>query len=209
MNLTTWWLFVTATFLVSAAPGPNMLLILNQSVRYGFRRSMAGMLGCMSALLIMLSISAAGVGLVLMKSPVLFDILRYSGAAYLVYLGYKVWTAPVHEVGMSVNEARVESNWSLYRTAFLTAASNPKALLFAVAFLPQFIPANSTHVLAPMLLLSAIFMLMTLAVFVVYGLLAHTFRHFVVESARVQTFLRYGFTAAFIGLASKLALTDK
>ena len=104
MNLTTWWLFVTATFLVSAAPGPNMLLILNQSVRYGFRRSMAGMLGCMSALLIMLSISAAGVGLVLMKSPVLFDILRYSGAAYLVYLGYKVWTAPVHEVGMSVND---------------------------------------------------------------------------------------------------------
>ena len=67
----------------------------------------------MSALLIMLSISAAGVGLVLMKSPVLFDILRYSGAAYLVYLGYKVWTAPVHEVGMSTNETRVESNWAL------------------------------------------------------------------------------------------------
>ena len=86
---------------------------------------------------------------------------------------------------------------------------NPKLTIFFLAFLPQFIPANSTHVLAPMLLLSAIFMLMTLAVFVVYGLLAHTFRHFVVESARVQTFLRYGFTAAFIGLASKLALTDK
>lgn len=95
MNLTTWWLFVTATFLVSAAPGPNMLLILNQSVRYGFRRSMAGMLGCMSALLIMLSISAAGVGFMLMKSPVLFDILRYSGAAYLVISVIKAsWTAP-------------------------------------------------------------------------------------------------------------------
>ena len=97
----------------------------------------------------------------------------------------------------------------VYQQGIITNLLNPKVGLFFLAFLPQFIPANSTHVLAPMLLLSAIFMLMTLAVFVVYGLLAHTFRHFVVESARVQTFLRYGFTAAFIGLASKLALTDK
>ena len=97
----------------------------------------------------------------------------------------------------------------LISKAILMNVLNPKLTIFFLAFLPQFIPANSTHVLAPMLLLSAIFMLMTLAVFVVYGLLAHTFRHFVVESARVQTLLRYGFTAAFIGLASKLALTDK
>ena len=207
MNLTTWWLFVTATFLVSAAPGPNMLLILNQSVRYGFRRSIAGMLGCMSALLIMLSISAAGVGLVLMKSPVLFDILRYSGAAYLVYLGYKVWTAPVHEVGMSVNEARVESNWSLYRTAFLTAASNPKALLFAVAFLPQFIHASSPQ-LPQIIILLATFSVVEMLWYCIYAIGGLSLASYL-RQARVLKWFNRVTGGAFIAFAAVMVLVKK
>lgn len=154
MDLTTWWLFVTATFFVSAAPGPNMLLILNQSVRHGFRHSIAGMMGCMAALLLMLSTSAAGAGLILMRSDVLFDTLRYAGAGYLIYLGWKVWRAPVAPASTLEAAPEYESPWRLFRTAFFTAASNPKALLFAVAFLPQFMNQQADQLPQVLILLT-------------------------------------------------------
>jgi threonine/homoserine/homoserine lactone efflux protein len=141
MSLQTWWLFVLMTFVVSATPGPNMLLVLSHSARFGLRPAMATMLGCMTSLLAMMSISAAGLGALLQTFPAVFDALRLAGAAYLAYLGIKSWCAPVTEqtAGMlSVTESVVNPA-ALFRQGMLVAASNPKAILFAVAFLPQFI----------------------------------------------------------------------
>ena len=105
MNLSTWWLFVSATFFISAAPGPNMLLIMNQSVRFGLRASVYSMAGCMTALMIMFTMSALGLGVILQNAPTVFDALRWAGALYLAYLGYKVWTAPVDPVDpVAINE---------------------------------------------------------------------------------------------------------
>jgi threonine/homoserine/homoserine lactone efflux protein len=162
MNLSTWWLFVSATFLISAAPGPNMLLIMNQSVRFGLRASIYSMAGCMTALMIMFTMSALGLGVILQNAPVVFDALRWAGALYLAYLGYKVWTAPVEPVSISENDkidnSIIKNNsnsgnnhagyngFNLYKTGFFTAGSNPKALLFAAALLPQFIQADLPQV---------------------------------------------------------------
>ena len=129
------------TCVVSATPGPNMLLVLSHSARFGLRPAMATMLGCMTSLLAMMSISAAGLGALLQTFPAVFDALRLAGAAYLAYLGVKSWCAPVPEQtpGMlSVTESVVNPA-ALFRQGMLVAASNPKAILFAVAFLPQFI----------------------------------------------------------------------
>ena len=129
------------TFVVSATPGPNMLLVLSHSARFGLRPAMATMLGCMTSLLAMMSISAAGLGALLQTFPAVFDALRLAGAAYLAYLGIKSWCAPVsaQTTGMlSVTESVVNPA-ALFRQGMLVAASNPKAILFAVAFLPQFI----------------------------------------------------------------------
>lgn len=159
MSPSTWWLFVTATFLISAAPGPNMLLIMNQSVRFGLRASIYSMAGCMTALMIMFTLSALGLGVILQQSPAVFDALRWLGAVYLAYLGYKVWTAPVTpitaetsaEANTQTQTSTIPSNMTLFRTGFFTAGSNPKALLFAAAFLPQFIQASLPQ--APQLLI--------------------------------------------------------
>src|SRR6478735_12341423 len=99
MNLQTWWLFVGMTFFVSATPGPNMLLVMTCSARHGFRAAVAAMAGCMTALLAMMSISAAGLGALLQAFPTVFDTLRWIGAAYLAYLGIKCWRAPVRDGG--------------------------------------------------------------------------------------------------------------
>jgi threonine/homoserine/homoserine lactone efflux protein len=149
MTLSTWWLFILMTFVVSATPGPNMLLIMSTSARHGLRAAVIAMLGCMTALLAMMSISAAGLGALLQASPQVFEVLRLAGAAYLAYLGVKVWREPVEDrstedgtpplAGAPSTAARSTHNSSIYRQAFLVAASNPKAILFAAAFFPQFI----------------------------------------------------------------------
>ena len=145
MTLTTWWLFILMTFVVSATPGPNMLFVMSISARHGVRCAVVAMLGCMTALLAMMSLSAAGLGALLQTFPTVFEALRLAGAAYLVYLGIKCWRAPVQDETSDVagNTARAAvatpASSTIYRQGFLVAASNPKAILFAAAFFPQFI----------------------------------------------------------------------
>ncbi|KVW34188.1 LysE family translocator [Burkholderia ubonensis] len=148
MSLHTWWLFVATVFVVSAIPGPNMLLVMTHGARHGLRRSSATMAGCLSALVLMLSVSAAGLGVFLEAWPAMFNALRYAGAAYLVYLGVKAWRARVEadapgaDVEPVPRQAAPASRWVLFRNGFLVAGSNPKAILFAAALLPQFINAS-------------------------------------------------------------------
>jgi threonine/homoserine/homoserine lactone efflux protein len=146
MSLHTWWLFVATVFVVSAIPGPNMLLVMTHGAQHGLRRSSATMAGCLSALVLMLSVSAAGLGVFLEAWPTMFNALRMIGAAYLIYLGVKSWRAPADEAAphdpdeLAAKPAR--SRFALFRNGFLVAGSNPKAILFAAALLPQFIDAS-------------------------------------------------------------------
>ncbi len=146
MNLHTWWLFVATVFVICAIPGPNMLLIMTHSAQYGLRRVSATMAGCLSALVLMLSVSAAGLGVFLQAWPTMFNVLRVIGAAYLVYLGIKAWRAPAGDSGLpgaeTLTAKPARSPWALFSNGFLVASSNPKAILFAAALLPQFIDAS-------------------------------------------------------------------
>lgn len=146
MSLHTWWLFLATVFVVSAIPGPNMLLVMTHSAQHSLRRATATMAGCLSALILMLSISAAGLGVFLKAWPTMFDALRLIGAAYLVYLGVKSWRANVpaqasESSDESLDAKPARSAAALFRNGFLVASSNPKAILFAAALLPQFINA--------------------------------------------------------------------
>ncbi|NEU13196.1 LysE family translocator [Methylobacterium sp. BTF04] len=141
MTLQTWWLFFTAVFLLSATPGPNMLHVLGRSVRFGLRHSFATMAGCLTAVILVLIASAAGLSAALLASPMLFDGLRYAGVAYLVCLGIGAWRGddePIRVAGGPA-PARPPSPVRLFRDGFLIGASNPKLLLFAAAFFPHFI----------------------------------------------------------------------
>lgn len=146
MSWETFWLYATVTFFVSATPGPNMLLVMSSSARHGFLAARATMAGCLSALLLMMSISAAGLGALLQAFPSIFDALRWSGALYLFYLGLRTWRGPAQsrtgdaeQAAFSTNAPAARRPTAMFRQGFLVAASNPKAILFAAAFLPQFI----------------------------------------------------------------------
>lgn len=129
-----------------------MLFIMSVSARNGVRASVVAMIGCMTALLAMMSISAAGIGAVLQSSPQVFELLRLAGAAYLACLGIKLWRTPAQDPleplpsgdAAQAREPAIKTV-AIYREAFLVAASNPKAILFAAAFFPQFIHADAAQ----------------------------------------------------------------
>jgi len=145
MTLHTWWLFIAAVFLLSGTPGPNMLHILSRSVELGWRRSVAAMAGCLLALILILGASAAGLTTLLLALPGAFEVLRYVGVAYLVYLGIKAWRRePQTDDTVDVRSLPRLSAMAVFRGGFAIGASNPKLILFAAAFLPQFVdPSRS------------------------------------------------------------------
>lgn len=142
MSMHLWWLYVTAVFLISATPGPNMLHVMAQSIHHGPRKALATMAGLMSAVLLCLIASAFGLGAVLKASPRLFDVLRYAGVAYLIWLGIKAWRAPVSAGDMG-DGGPERSGWALYGAGLLTGLSNPKLIIFAAALFPQFIDTRA------------------------------------------------------------------
>jgi threonine/homoserine/homoserine lactone efflux protein len=136
MAMHIWWLYVTAVFLIAATPGPNMLHVMVQSIQHG-PRAMFSMAGLMSAVLLCLVASALGLGALLKASRGLYEVLRYAGAAYLVWLGIKAWRAPV---GATASDPHTRhSARALYVTGLGTGLSNPKLIVFAAALFPQFI----------------------------------------------------------------------
>ncbi len=144
MQLHTWLLYLLTVSVISAIPGPNMLLVMSHGARHGLRRAVATMAGCLSALLLMMSISAAGLGVFLQAWPALFHGLRLAGAAYLIWLGVRTWRSahsaqPGASAAQPLPRSAGPSAWGLFRNGFAVASSNPKAILFAAALLPQFI----------------------------------------------------------------------
>ena len=207
MVLQTWWIFVLMTFVVSATPGPNMLLVMSHGARFGLRPAIWTMAGCMTALIGMVSISAAGVGALLNSFPVVFDALRYLGAAYLAYLGYNLWRA-----GVPTGHAPVEavladtpprSAGSYYRQGLAVAASNPKAIVFSAAFFPQFIQADRPAVLQFAVLLIT-FTVIEVSWYLIYALSGHKLSRFLQQGHVLKNFNRVT-GGVFVGFAALMA----
>ncbi len=139
MSWTLWSLFAAMEFMLCLAPGPAVLFVLSSALRSGARRSIVSSAGILAANAVYFLLSAAGVGALLAGSNRLFSLLKWAGAAYLVYLGARAMSgdgliAPCQEAGLSRR---------LFGDAFLVQVSNPKALIFFSALLPQFLDARA------------------------------------------------------------------
>lgn len=138
MTLDTWLVFLVAAIGLSFTPGPNGLLALTHGALYGARRTVFTVLGGALGFLIVIAVAMFGIGALLTVFPELLVVLKWVGGAYLVYLGVMVWRAPAITVAASTDRPTA-SRWSLFRQGLLAAVTNPKGILFFVAFLPQFI----------------------------------------------------------------------
>jgi threonine/homoserine/homoserine lactone efflux protein len=172
MTLHTWLLYLGAVVLISCTPGPNVLYVTTRSIRFGVGTALIGMAGCLLALVIMLVGSAAGLSAVLAAAPAAFTVLKYLGAAYLIFLGVMMWRMPdALEESPVAAAPRGTSNVATFRGGFLVGISNPKLLIFAAAFFPQFI-APSAPWGPQFTMLVATFIAVELSFYVVYAVTA-------------------------------------
>jgi threonine/homoserine/homoserine lactone efflux protein len=198
--------FLVTSLVVVLIPGTGVIYTVSTGLTQGRAASVYAALGCTAGIVPHLLASTLGLAAVMHTSALAFQGLRYAGVAYLFYLAYGTWRDK-SAFAMDGSQPKARA-LALVSKAFLLNILNPKLTIFFLAFLPQFIEPGSPHPLAQLLLLSAVFMAMTFVVFVIYGVAAHAFRRLVIESARVQRWLRYGFAAAFAGLGAKLAASE-
>lgn len=140
MQTETWLLYLFAIVLIGISPGPIAMLSMSHGIHFGKKRSIATGLGSVSAALVLMAASAAGLGAIISASEYGFSLLKWCGAAYLVFLGIKLLLTK--QQGQKLEVTKTEGKGTakqLYKQAFLVGISNPKDLLFFAALFPQFI----------------------------------------------------------------------
>ena len=199
--------FLITSLIVVLIPGTGVIYTVSTGLTQGRRASVWAAVGCTVGIVPHLLATVLGLAAVMHTSALAFQVLKVAGVLYLFYVAWATWR-DTSAFAVDGSMART-SALGLVVKATLLNTLNPKLTIFFLAFLPQFVDSAADQPLAQLLLLSAVFMAMTFVVFVVYGWVAHAFRTLVIESARVQRWLRYGFAATFAGLGARLAMTDK
>ncbi|MBC3475756.1 LysE family translocator [Pseudomonas taiwanensis] len=168
MDLSSLLLFIPACFALNMAPGPNNLLSLHNASRYGLRTACVAGGGRIVAFSGMIALAAMGLAVVLHTSEYLFLTIKVVGAAYLFYIAWQLWRAPVGDAVLAADHPR--GTWRLARQEFWVAAGNPKAILIFTAFLPQFVSVGSaTPVSEQFLWLGVLFLLLEWAAIALYA----------------------------------------
>jgi threonine/homoserine/homoserine lactone efflux protein len=199
--------FLVTSLVVVVSPGTGVLFTVAAGLSRGARASVIAAAGCTLGIVPHLAAAVLGAAALLHASALAFETLKYAGVAYLLFLA---WRTLRDRDAFSVDDAvRERSARQVIVSAILVNILNPKLSLFFLAFLPQFISASDDQPLLHMLGLSAVFMLLTLVVFIGYGVFAAGVRRHVIERPRVMAWLRRSFAAAFVALGAKLALTDR
>jgi threonine/homoserine/homoserine lactone efflux protein len=199
--------FLITSLIVVASPGTGVLYTLGTGLSRGSRASVVAAFGCTLGIVPHMAAAILGLAAILHTSAVAFQTFKYLGVAYLLYMA---WNA-LREHGALRVEHIVDARSALQVTvtAILINILNPKLSIFFLAFLPQFIDASEPHPVSQMLVLSAVFMLMTFVVFVGYGLFAASIRTHIISRPRVLSWMRRTFAGAFVALGAKLAFAER
>jgi len=172
MSVELWLAFVAASLLLLIIPGPTVALVIGYALGSGRRAALAIVAGVALGDFTAMSLSMLGVGALLAASAELFNIVKWIGAAYLVWLGIRLWRAPVDDLAADTGEASART---MLLHAWLVTALNPKSILFFVAFVPQFLDPQRPYETQAVLLV-ATFVALAAINALAYALLAGTAR---------------------------------
>ncbi len=207
MSPTLWTTFAITSLVIVATPGTGALYTIAAGLQRGRRASLVAAVGCTLGIVPHLIAAVTGLAAVLHASATAFSILKFAGVAYLLFLAYRTFhdrspldpgpTPPPMSAGKVVGQA------------VLVNLLNPKLTIFFFVFLPQFVAPGQPQALAHMLLLSGVFMGLTLLVFAGYGIFAAAVREHVLVRPRVITWIRRAFAGCYVVLAAKLATADR
>ncbi len=200
-------LFLSSSLLLGLAPGPDNLFVMAQAAQRGAWAGVIVTLGLCSGLIVHTAAVALGLAALFMASAIAFTLLKFLGAAYLLFLA---WQAFFSVVGARSSEGgeRLPAG-QLYRRGIIMNLTNPKVSLFFLAFLPQFVDPTMGSVVLQIMLLGLLFILATILVFGAISLLAGGMGERLRRSGRSGRILNYLSGTLFAGLALKLVLTER
>lgn len=206
--------FLITTLIIVASPGTGVLYTLAAGLSRGPQASVVAAFGCTMGILPHLAAALFGLAALLHASALAFDLFKYAGVAYLLWMAWSAWRerGPLSiaaAAGDGDGDGGPRSALQVTVHAVLINLLNPKLSIFFFAFLPQFVQADDPQALGRMLGLGAVFMLTTFVVFALYGLFAASVRRQVVSRPAIMLWLRRTFAAAFVALGAKLALAER
>ena len=199
--------FLITTLIVVVSPGTGALYTIAAGLSRGGRASLWAAFGCTLGIVPHMLAAITGLAAILHTSALAFEIIKYLGVAYLLYMAW----ATLRETGaLSVEADRVvKPAGKVIAESVLINILNPKLSIFFFAFLPQFVPATTPNAVTRMLELSGVFMAMTFVVFAAYGLFAAAIRGHVISRPSIMLWMRRTFAGAFVLLGARLALTER
>lgn len=194
MSLQVWFAYMLACWVISISPGAGAIASMSSGLNYGFRHGYWNAIGLQIALLIQIMIVAAGVGVLFATTPLAFQAVKWFGVPYLLYLAYLQWTAPVKDIEIQ-HEKKDKSVSALLFNGFVVNISNPKAIVFLLAVLPQFLDLSKPQWIQ-YLIMAATMVTIDLIVMAGYtGLASKVLR--LLRSPKQQKYLNRGFAVMF------------
>ncbi|MBW9116762.1 LysE family translocator [Rhizobium cauense] len=185
MSLEAWFAFAAASAIMLAIPGPTILLVVSYALGHGRKTALATVTGVALGDFTAMTASLFGLGAVLAASATLFTVLKWVGGAYLIWLGIKLWRAPVISEPMADNDNLPEKkSLKVFLHAYVVTALNPKSIVFFVAFVPQFLDPSKPF-FGQMLIMEATFLVLATINASVYALAANAARG-LIRKASVQ-----------------------
>jgi threonine/homoserine/homoserine lactone efflux protein len=199
--------FLITSLVVVLIPGIGVIYTISNGIFLGWRASILAAFGCTAGIIPHLFASIIGLSAILHMSALAFQVIKFAGAAYLLYLAWAMW----RETGSLKFDSHSKKTglWQIVKRGFLINILNPKLSIFFLAFLPLFVNPNASSPTLNMVFLSLMFMAMTLFIFILYGISANGVRRYVVNSPRLIVWLQRSFAVTFAALGIKLALTDQ
>ena len=208
MDLSTWLLYISVISILLLSPGPSGLLCLSDGLKFGHKKAIPTVLGGATSALVLMTISAIGLGAVLAASTTLFLVIKLLGAAYLIYLGLMAWKEGGIKIEANTSNTKTLINYSAfkrYQKGFMVGISNPKDLLFFIALFPSFMNTELPAFNQYMILASTWFVLECISMFM-YVCLGSKISPFLSKPTNVK-FVNRSVASIFIFLGGALALS--
>jgi threonine/homoserine/homoserine lactone efflux protein len=201
-------LFIGASFLLCLAPGPDNIYVLTQGMTKSKKAAIVTTLGLCSGLIIHTSAAALGISVIFQTSELAFNIVKYVGAAYLLYIAYQAFKHRNEALDLSVQNSNSELK-KLFIKGFIMNILNPKVSIFFLAFLPQFVNTQAGNIPMQMIILGLVFMIMTVIVFSSIGISANILSSKLLKTPKIVKYMNILTSLVLVSLGLKLALSQR
>ncbi|CAL2084241.1 LysE family translocator [Tenacibaculum sp. 190524A05c] len=199
--------FALSTGALAISPGPDNIFVLTQSIVNGRKFGIATVLGLMTGCIIHTTLIAFGVSEIIRTNENVFFIIKLFGAAYLLYLSYKVYKSDA-KIAFSTENVEKKSTFELFKTGFWMNILNPKVTIFFLAFFPQFLFSKTISTVIQFYVLGGIFILVSFIVFSLIAILAGSISELIKKNQNVGVFLKWLQIVVFVGIAIFILIPD-